>query len=174
MELKLKGGPISPGVLRRRSAGGRRSIAGIASGVPRYGAPPVLAEPIHALTDLLLGVVALALAVRLRGAASVHRHWRAAFWWSGIAALAGAVHHGLIVRWPDVADARWAVVSVLVVAVSFLLAGTVDDVLGGRRAGTFWLLRSLGILAYVVVAATGHAGILGNSRQAGGYRLTSG
>ena len=57
-------------------------------------------------------------------------------------------------RWP------WLVVGVMVVvAVSFLLAGTVADVLGGRRTRTVWALRSLGITAYVVLAATGHAGI---------------
>ena len=120
----------------------------------------MLAESGHALTDLALGFVAVVLAIGLQRTPAVHRHWRSALWWFGIAALAGAVHHGLIVRWPDVARPSWALISVLVVvAVSFMLAGTVHDVLGGRRTGTFWLLRSLGISAYVVIALTGHAGI---------------
>jgi hypothetical protein len=124
-----------------------------------YGAR-VLAEPGHGLTDLVLGIVAVSLALRLRGSPAVHRHWRSALWWFGIAALAGVVHHGVIVRRPDVAGPSWALISLLVVvAVSFLLAGTVHDVLRGRRAGTFWLLRSLGIAAYVLIALAGHAGI---------------
>ena len=121
---------------------------------------PVLAEPAHALTDLFLGVVAVTLALRLRGSPGVHRHWSSALWWFGIAALAGALHHGLIVQWPDVADPSWALISLMVVvAVSFLLAGTVHDVVGGAHARTFWLLRSVGITAYIVVALSGHAGI---------------
>jgi hypothetical protein len=120
----------------------------------------VLAESGHALTDLALGFVAVVLAIGLHRTPGVHRHWRSALWWFGIAALAGAVHHGLIVRWPDLARPSWTLISVLiVVAVSFLLAGTVHDVLGGRRSGTFWLLRSLGIAAYVAIAVTGHAGL---------------
>src|SRR5215211_5603231 len=103
----------------------------------------MLTEPGHALTDLALGLVAVTLAVQLRRSPAGHRHWRSALWWFGIAALAGAIHHGVIVRWADIADANWALISLLVVvAVSFLLAGTVHDVLGGRHTRTFWLLRS--------------------------------
>jgi uncharacterized protein DUF6962 len=120
----------------------------------------VLAEPGHALTDLLLGLVAVSLAVGLRRSPSVHRHWRSALWWFGIAALAGALHHGAVVQWPDVAEASWTLISLLVVvAVSFLLAGTVHEVLGGRHTRAFWLLRSVGIAAYVAMALTGHAGV---------------
>jgi len=46
-----------------------------------------------------------------------------------------------------------------VVAVSYLLAATVAEVLGPQRARAFWLLRSVGLLAYIVVAAAGNAGI---------------
>ena len=100
------------------------------------------------------------LAIGLRRSPAVDRHWRSALWWFGIAAFAGALHHGLIVQWPDFSDASWALISLLVVvAVSFLLAGTVHDVLGGRHTRAFWLLRSIGIAAYAVIALTGHAGI---------------
>lgn len=120
----------------------------------------MLAEPGHALTDLSLGLVAVTLAIGLRRTPAVHRHWRSALWWFGVAALAGTAHHGVIVRWPEVADPSWALISLLVVvAVSFLLAGTVHDVVGGRHTRTFWVLRSLGIAAYVVIALSGHAGI---------------
>ncbi|HEX6471061.1 MAG TPA: hypothetical protein VF069_18325 [Streptosporangiaceae bacterium] len=120
----------------------------------------MLAQPAESLTDLLLGVVVVSLALRLRRAPASHGYWRAAFWWAGIAALGGAVHHGLIMRWPRWGELSWAMISVLVVvAVSYLLASTVEEVLGPGRARVFWLLRSVGIFAYVLMAATGHAGI---------------
>src|SRR5215208_817512 len=120
----------------------------------------MLAEPGHAFTDLALGLVAVLLAARLRRASGVQVHWQSALWWFGGAALAGALHHGVLVQWPRVADVSWAVISLLVViAVSYLLAGTVAEVLGPGRGRAFWLLRSIGVIAYVVAAATGHAGI---------------
>jgi hypothetical protein len=120
----------------------------------------VVAEPLHALTDLALGLVAVGLAAQLRRTPGVHVHWQLAFWWFGGAALAGSLHHGVLVRWPQVADVSWAIISILVVvAVSYLLAGTVAEVLGPGRARAFWLLRSIGVVAYVAAAATGHAGI---------------
>jgi hypothetical protein len=120
----------------------------------------VLSEPAQSLTDLLLGLVAVTLAVRLQRSPAIHRHWRTAFWWFGVAALAGAVHHGAIVRWTRAADVSWAVISVMVVvAVSYLLAATVAEVLGPGRAPAFWLFRSVGLAAYVVLAASGRAGI---------------
>jgi hypothetical protein len=120
----------------------------------------VLAEPAASLTDLALGIVTVVLALRLRRSASGHRYWRAALWWFGVAALAGAVHHGLVVRWPHAAEVSWGVISVMVVvAVSFLLAATVEEVLGPGRSRAFWLLRSVGVVAYLIIAATGNAGI---------------
>jgi hypothetical protein len=119
----------------------------------------VLVEPAQSLTDLLLGIVVILLALGLRRTPATHSHWQAAFWWSGIAALAGAVHHGVVAgtRWWE---PSWAVISLtVVVAVSYLLAATVAEVLGPGRARAFWLLRSVGIVAYVIAAATGHAGV---------------
>jgi hypothetical protein len=120
----------------------------------------VLAEPAASLTDLALGAVTVTLAVRLRRSPAGHGYWRAALWWFGVAALAGAVHHGVVVRWPQAADVTWTLISVMVVvAVSFLLAGTVAEVLGPGRSRAFWLLRSVGLVAYLIIAATGNAGI---------------
>lgn len=120
----------------------------------------MLAEPAQSLTDLLLGVVVVLLALRLRRSPAAHGYWRATFWWAGVGALAGAVHHGLIMRWPRWGELSWAIISVIVVvAVSYLLAGTVAEVLGPGQSRMFWLLRSVGIGAYVLMAATGHAGI---------------
>src|SRR5215813_5262154 len=64
----------------------------------------VLVEPAPALTDLLLGIVVLGLAVGLRRTPAVNRYWRGAFWWAGIGAIGGFVHHGVLVRWPAVAS----------------------------------------------------------------------
>jgi hypothetical protein len=112
------------------------------------------------LTDLALGIVVLTLAVQLRRVPTVHRHWQSAFWWAGVAALAGAVHHAVVVRSDRAAEISWAAISVVVVvAVSYLLAGTVAEVLGPGRNRVFWLLRSVGLLAYLGAAVTGHAGV---------------
>jgi hypothetical protein len=120
----------------------------------------VLAQPAQSLTDLILGVVTLSLAVQLRRAPVSGGHWATAFWWFGAAAVAGAVHHGVVVRSAHAAEISWALISVVVVvAVSYVLAATVSDVLGPGRRREFWLLRSGGLLAYVIAAATGHAGV---------------
>jgi hypothetical protein len=120
----------------------------------------MLAQPAQSLTDLLLGIVVLALAVRLRANPSVPRYWLAPFWWSGVAAVAGAGHHAVAVRWARPAAISWAAISVLVVvAVSYLLAATVREVLGPGRARIFWLLRSIGLVAYLGAAVSGHAGV---------------
>lgn len=120
----------------------------------------MLAEPAQSLTDLALGLVVAWLGLRLRRRTDVHRYWVASFGWAGVAALAGAVHHAVLVRWARWSEVSWSVITVMiVVAVSYLLAGTVVEVLGNGHAREFWLLRSIGLLAYVGLAVTGHAGV---------------
>ena len=120
----------------------------------------VLAQPAQSLTDLALGLVVLALAGWLRRAPGVPRYWLPPFWWAGIAAVAGAVHHAVAVRWARVAEISWAAISFLVVvAVSYLLAATVRAVLGPGRVGVFLVLRSIGLVAYLGAAVNGHAGV---------------
>jgi hypothetical protein len=120
----------------------------------------VLVQPAQSLTDLALGLVVITLALRMRRVPVSHRHWQASFWWAGTGALAGAVHHGVIVRWPRWGEVSWAIISAMVVvAISYLLAATVAEVLGPGRARAFWLLRSVGLIAYALLALTGHAGI---------------
>jgi hypothetical protein len=120
----------------------------------------VLCEPAPALTDLVLGLVTLGLGWSLRRRPDIHRYWRLTFWWSGTAAIAGFVHHGWVTcseRW---ADPSWAVISgMVVVAISYLLAATVIEVLGPGRGRVFWLLRSASLVAYAIVAVTGNAGV---------------
>jgi hypothetical protein len=136
--------------------------SGRATAPARYGAL-VLVQPAQSLTDLALGVVVLVLAVRLgrvSAARPAHRFWSASMWWAGIAALCGALHHGVMVRWTEVSRVSWSLISgMVVVAISYLLAATVVEVLGPGRTRTFWLLRSVGLVAYGLLAITGHAGI---------------
>jgi hypothetical protein len=120
----------------------------------------VLCEPAPALTDLLLGLVTLALGMTLRGRPDVHRYWRLTYWWSGAAAVAGFFHHGWVTCSDTWAGPSWAVISgMVVIAISYLLAATVIEVLGPGRGRVFWVLRSASLLAYAVVALTGNAGV---------------
>ena len=112
------------------------------------------------LTDLALGLVTLYLFWRLPRGAEASRYWRATFAWGAASALAGAVYHGVLVEIPRVNHVSWAVTSSMVVVVmSFLLAATVVEVVGRGRAVVFWPLRLVGLVAYAVIAATGHASI---------------
>ncbi|MEW6582848.1 MAG: hypothetical protein AB1416_08820 [Actinomycetota bacterium] len=120
----------------------------------------MLVEPAASLTDLALGLVALVLALRLRAAPGVHPHWTRSFAWASAAALAGAVHHGVVVRSDTWSGPSWAVISgIVVVAISYLLAASVVEVLGEGRSRVFWVLRSGSLIAYAAVAASGRAGI---------------
>jgi hypothetical protein len=120
----------------------------------------VLSEPASSLTDLVLGLVLIALAIRLQGMPGVHRYWRLTFWWAGAAALAGAVHHGVVTYSDTWSGPSWAVISMMVViAVSYLLAATVVEVLGPGRGRVFWILRSAGLVAYAALALSGNAGV---------------
>src|SRR5262245_60514130 len=95
---------------------------------PLRHAGGVLSEPGPSLTDLALAVVTVVLAVRAGSAIS--RSWRTMRWWAAAAALAGAVHHGVVTRWPRWAGPSWAVISAMVVVtISYALAATVRDVL---------------------------------------------
>lgn len=120
----------------------------------------MLSEPASSITDLILGLVAVGLAVRIRARTDLTPHWERTFWWTGAAALAGAVHHGVVTHSERWSDPSWLVVTfVVVVAISYLLAATVDEVLGPGHARAFWVLRSASLVAYVVVALTVGASI---------------
>ncbi len=120
----------------------------------------MLTEPASSLTDLLLGAVAVGLALRLRRQAGLTPHWQRMFWWTAAAAIAGAVHHGFVTDSERWSDRSWLVVTFLVVvAISYLLAASVDEVLGPGHARAFWLLRSASLGAYVAVALTVGASI---------------
>jgi hypothetical protein len=126
-------------------------------GVMLFGG--ILSQPAASLTDLALGLITLTLALGARGA-GVHRSWQRMLSWAAAAALAGAVHHGFVTYSHTWAGRSWAVISgMVVITVSYTLAGTVHDVLGPDRGRVFWVLRSLSLGAYAVLAALGHYGI---------------
>lgn len=115
----------------------------------------MLSEPASSLTDLLLAIVAAWLAVRLHRRADLTAHWWRTFAWTASAAFAGAIHHGFVTSSDRWTDPSWAIVTFLVViAISYLLAASVDEVLGAGHARAFWVLRSASLVAYVVVALT--------------------
>jgi Family of unknown function (DUF6962) len=119
----------------------------------------MLSEPAPSLTDLVLGVVTLALAIRA-STANVDRYWRTMLWWAASAALAGAAHHGFVTQSERWAGPSWAVISAMVViTISYALAASVQDVLGPGRGRVFWALRMASLVAYAVLAAFGHYGI---------------
>jgi hypothetical protein len=121
----------------------------------------VLVQPMASLTDLALGLVCLLLVPRLPRGLEASRYWRATFVWAGVTALIGAAYHGVLVGIPRVGHVTWAVMSSMVVVVmSFLLAASVIQILGRKHAVVFWPLRLLGLVAYGVIAATGHPSIM--------------
>lgn len=120
----------------------------------------VLSEPASSLTDLLLAGVAAWLALGLRRRPDLSPHWWRTFAWTAAAAFAGAIHHGFVTAFERWDGASWATVTFLVVvAISYLLAASVDEVLGPGHATAFWILRSASLLAYVAVALTVGASI---------------
>lgn len=132
----------------------------LVTGGTRYRQGVGLSEPALSLTDLALGLVGIALAYRLQRTPGVHRYWRLTFWWVGAAALAGAVHHGVVTHSDFWAGPSWAVISMMVVvAVSYLLAASVVEVLGEGQGRVFWILRSAGLIAYAGLAIAGYAGV---------------
>ena len=119
----------------------------------------MLSQPAASLTDLVLGVVTLALALGTRSL-DVHRYWRRTLWWAAASALAGAVHHGFVTDSKTWAGPSWAVISgIVVMTISFSLAASVHDVLGPGRRKVFWLLRSASAGAYAGFAAFGYYGV---------------
>ena len=87
----------------------------------------MLSEPAASLTDLALGLVALVLFLRMRRERGPAAHyWALAYAWTSAAALAGAVHHGVITYWHRPGEISWAIISGgVVIAISYVLAATV-------------------------------------------------
>ena len=109
-------------------------------------------EAAAGVTDILLGVVLLACAGRLQRTAGVHRYWALMLWSAGASALAGAAHHLLFTGSRRASDLSWIVVGVLIaVAISYMLAATVTEILDHWLARLFITVRIAGLLAYLVM-----------------------
>lgn len=108
-----------------------------------------------ALTDLVLGLVIAACAVRLLAVPGVHRSWHLTFWFAGASAFAGSAHHGVFGT-----DASWIVVGVLVViALSYYLLASAREVLSRHGIRTVVVIRGVGVAAYAVAVVVGEAGL---------------
>lgn len=112
------------------------------------------------VTDLILGTVAVGLALRLRGRPGVVRQWAMTLWAAGAAALAGALHHGPL-RGAGAADrGSWVAVGLLLVLMlALLLAASVAEVLGPGRRRALALVPPAGLLVYLAAAVAGSAGL---------------
>lgn len=109
-------------------------------------------------TDLVLGVVLVGCAVRLRRVPGTHRYWPLTFLAAGAGSLVGATHHLLFAGSRRASDLSWLGVGVLIaVAISYLLAASATELLDRRRALLVIRLRIAGLLAYLI--ATAVAGI---------------
>ena len=119
----------------------------------------MLTQPALSLTDLALGLVTLAL-LPVISRPGVNRYWRATVWSAAIAALAGAVHHGIVVRSDRWAGPSSALLSVIVVVtISLMLAGTVADLLTPAQARVFAGVRLVSLGTYAALAVAGHHGV---------------
>jgi hypothetical protein len=116
-------------------------------------------ETAGALTDLVLGTAACALARDL-GRSGADPWWRATFWCTGAAALAGAVHHGVLTRHSSMAHVSWRVIGLLLtIAIALLLVASALQTLRRRDAIRLAALAPVGPIAYGAAALAGHGGL---------------
>ncbi|MGD9998267.1 MAG: hypothetical protein AB7L17_11445 [Ilumatobacteraceae bacterium] len=115
-------------------------------------------EPALSLTDLVLGVAVVVIALVLR-ARRLPAQWLPVFWWTAGAACAGFVHHGWVSSESALADPSAAAINGLVImALSYLLAATVHEVVGPGRRDVFWPLRLASLVVYAALALAGRPG----------------
>jgi hypothetical protein len=118
-----------------------------------------LIEPAAAVTDYLLALIAACMAVSLLRSPSVDRYWAFASFSIALGALVGGIYHGHIVE-GDRADETWTLITIIVaVTVSFLLAATVNSVLGSEKNRLWMTLRLVSLGGFVLLALAGHGGL---------------
>ncbi len=119
-----------------------------------------LIEPASSLTDFALGILALFAAQQLSKRESADSHWRWFFVWIGIGGIWGGFHHGFIVAHETAAAVSWSGISLVVaVAISFLLAASVNSVLGKGRGQPLLLLRAISLAVFFAFVVSGNATI---------------
>ncbi len=115
----------------------------------------MLVDPASAITDLLLGLVALGLWWSL-GRTWTTGAWRATFAWIAASALLGAVYHGWIGSELSWSAAAWAPIgATLVLGLGCLLAASAEDTGVGRWC---WALPAGGLVAYAALVIAGVSG----------------
>ena len=120
----------------------------------------ILIEPASSLTDFALGILALFAAATLGTRQSSHSHWRWFFVWIGIAGIWGGFHHGFIAAHETAAAVSWSAISLLVaVAISYLLAASVNSVLGKGRGQPLLIVRAISLVVFFFLVVSGNATI---------------
>ena len=121
----------------------------------------MLLEPASSVTDFVLGVLAIGAALSLERKGQVSHHWRLSFFFIGLAAILGGVHHGFIGPDETPGAVSWAVIILsIAVAISFLLSATIYSVLGEARGRSLLAIRSVSLLALFILVVLGRATIL--------------
>ncbi len=117
-----------------------------------------LVEPASSITDFALGIVAIGVALGLWRKDRISPHWSRAFASIGVAALLGGVHHGFLKSHETIATASWSTISmVIAIGITFILAATVATVLGDGRGRPLLTVRSISLVAFLVLAILGRA-----------------
>ena len=120
-----------------------------------------LVEPASSLTDFTLGILAFIAAARLIARGATDSHWRWFFVWIGVAGLWGGFHHGFIVGHESVAEVSWSAISLLVaVAISYLLAASVNSVLGKGQGNPLLVVRAISLTVFFVLVVSGNATVI--------------
>lgn len=119
-----------------------------------------LVEPASSLTDFLLGIIAISAALALPGKGQTQLLWRCTFAAIGVAAVLGGVYHGFLEPYETIAKASWsAIILIVAIGLSFLLAATVATVLGEGRGRILLVIRTASLVATLVLAILGRATI---------------
>ncbi len=120
-----------------------------------------LVEPASSLPDFALGMLVLIAASRLSFKESADAHWRWFFVWIGVAGLWGGFHHGFIVGHETVAAISWSATSLLVaVAISYLLAASVNSVLGKGQGQPLLVVRGVSLAVFFLLVVSGNATVI--------------
>ena len=120
-----------------------------------------LVEPASSLTDFALGILALMAAGRLSSRVTADSNWRWFFVWIGIAGLWGGFHHGFIIGHETLAAISWSAIILLVaVAISYLLAASINSVLGKGRGHPLLVVRAISLAVFFLLVVSGNATVI--------------
>ena len=101
------------------------------------------------------------IAGRLRPTQTADAHWRWFFVWVGVAGLWGGFHHGFIVGHETAAALSWPAISLIVaVAISYLLAASVDTVLGKGHGQPLLAIRAVSLAVFFSLVVSGNATVI--------------